>query len=75
MAFRRDGSIPVLLTLGNCFAKQCLESLALGSIGIPYEDLEQGSAFTKIAQPSFLSFHCYVNKSAGHAVTYKLLCS
>lgn len=73
MTFRRDGSIPVLLILGSSFAKQCLESLALASIRILYEDLEQGSAFTRITPSSFLSFHCYANESVGHAVTYKLL--
>lgn len=45
--------------------RQSLKSLARGSIKIPYEDLEQGSAFTGIAQPSFLSLDGYVNESAG----------
>lgn len=29
------------------------------------EDLEQGSAFTRTTQPSFLSCDCYVNESVG----------
>lgn len=73
MTFHPDGSIPLLLTLWNSFAKQCLKSLILWSIKILYGDLEQGSAFTRIAWASFLSFNCYVNESVGCAVTYKLL--
>lgn len=40
-------------------------SLLPGSINILYENLEQGSAFTRIAWPSFLSCDCYVNESVG----------
>lgn len=65
MAFHPDGSIPKLLSLQNSFAKQSLKSLTCGSIKIQYEDLEQGSAFTRITRPSFLPFKCYVKESIG----------
>lgn len=65
MALCPDGSIPMLLSLWNSFAKQSLQLLTCGPIEILYEDSEQGSAFTRIPLPFFLPFDCYVNESVG----------